>query len=753
MSSLLPNTTDTLRRAGRVGAGALLIGAPTAMVLAAETPANAATLLVTTNADAGNGSLRAAIASAADGDIIDLSAIAGQTITLQSPINWATATTVTSSSPVTIDGSVSGHVFTIAGAGTHTLTGMTIANSSDSAISCNGSGASSMSVSDSTFSANHSAGVAGAAIRFAGCGDLDFTNTTISGSVGASAIFAAYSGSISLDSSSITGTTGATMGGGLYLKSVGGDIAISNSTISSNTTTSSGAGIFLYATTGAVSISDSTFDGNTAGGNGGGVWMYLTDGTGTTITDSQFTNNTADAGAGLYLTENDADITLSGLTVTGNNAGSGNAGAGGGITLGFPSTPGAMTKIYNSTIARNSAGAWGGGINTYQSVAIYNSTIASNSSTYASGIHSNNASYNVDLTFVTVTDNSAYNPGAGLSASGSVTLTASVISGNNLIGGSAAADLVGTGSVSGTYDLIGTYSAATFNLGLSRWNITDPGLYALANNGGATETMAVKSTSILLDAGPSVIPTFTGSGADQRGGAYVRSYGAKSDIGAFEVQPPPTPPTTTPPTTTTPTTIAPSPGTTINVSPDRAATPSNGLPLELEPGTAAMIEPNGSVTPLAIVVTGPASVSFGTQDIGASLTGSTLSGSALGLNVGGNGSASGFGFQPGSTASVWIQSTPARLGTAAVDANGNFTSSFVVPADLASGNHTVQLQGVGFDGQPRALDAGVTVAATGGLPSTGSDVSLPVVVGASLLLAGGLGAAASRRSLRRAVQR
>ncbi len=166
-----------------------------------------------------------------------------------------------------------------------------------------------------------------------------------------------------------------------------------------------------------------------------------------------------------------------------------------------------------------------------------------------------------------------------------------------------------------------------------------------------------------------------------------------------------------------------------------------------------MIESDGSVSPLSIVVTGPSSISFGSQDIGAALSGANVDGTALGLNVGGNGSASGFGFQPGSTASVWIQSTPARLGTATVDGNGDFTSNFVVPADLASGNHTVQLQGIGFDGQPRALDAGVTVVGTGGLPATGSDLSLPIIAGSSLLLAGGLGVVASQRSRRRSAQR
>jgi hypothetical protein len=71
------------------------------------------------------------------------------------------------------------------------------------------------------------------------------------------------------------------------------------------------------------------------------------------------------------------------------------------------------------------------------------------------------------------------------------------------------------------------------------------GLDALADNGGATQTMALLTGSPAIDAGPATVPTFTGNGFDQRATPFVRVYNGQSDIGAFELQPEPVPPTTT----------------------------------------------------------------------------------------------------------------------------------------------------------------------------------------------------------------
>src|SRR5262249_16752128 len=58
--------------------------------------------------------------------------------------------------------------------------------------------------------------------------------------------------------------------------------------------------------------------------------------------------------------------------------------------------------------------------------------------------------------------------------------------------------------------------------GGNQLNVTDPGLDPLASNGGPTQTMALKDTSVAKDAGPDPVPTFPGNTFDQRGPGFDR---------------------------------------------------------------------------------------------------------------------------------------------------------------------------------------------------------------------------------------
>ncbi|HEY3672950.1 MAG TPA: choice-of-anchor Q domain-containing protein, partial [Acidimicrobiia bacterium] len=53
-----------------------------------------------------------------------------------------------------------------------------------------------------------------------------------------------------------------------------------------------------------------------------------------------------------------------------------------------------------------------------------------------------------------------------------------------------------------------------------------------------TETHELLTGSPAIDAGPDPVPDFPGNEFDQRGEGFARVVGTKSDIGAFEVQPP-----------------------------------------------------------------------------------------------------------------------------------------------------------------------------------------------------------------------
>ena len=82
----------------------------------------------------------------------------------------------------------------------------------------------------------------------------------------------------------------------------------------------------------------------------------------------------------------------------------------------------------------------------------------------------------------------------------------------------------------------------------------------------------------------------------------------------------------------------------------------------------------------------------------------------LRLNQSAVATAEGTGFLPGTLATVWLFSDPTLVDTVSVNEDGSFTSEFLVDGRLiAPGEHTLQVQGVGFDGYIKAANLGVLV--------------------------------------------
>ena len=70
----------------------------------------------------------------------------------------------------------------------------------------------------------------------------------------------------------------------------------------------------------------------------------------------------------------------------------------------------------------------------------------------------------------------------------------------------------------------------------------------------------------------------------------------------------------------------------------------------------------------------------------------------------------GEGFKFPSTVGVYIFSEPTLVGTVEVDADGSFAADFFIDAALVpTGEHTLQMQGVGEDGYVRAANLGISV--------------------------------------------
>jgi hypothetical protein len=209
----------------------------------------------------------------------------------------------------------------------------------------------------------------------------------------------------------------------------------------------------------------------------------------------------------------DGDVSIAGSTISGNGIGySGFYGYGyapvpcGGLHLGRPNTTTVATAlISNTTISGNGAGyrygkSYSGAGCIYEPVTISNSTIAFN------GAYSGTGGLRIDAP--------------------NVSIESSIFANNSDYDVFA---IIGT-AISGHNNLI-----MKSDFVLPPDTITaDPKLLSLADNGGPTLTHALAADSPAIDAGNNT----AGLAYDQRGAPFARVYGAKADIGAFELQPP-----------------------------------------------------------------------------------------------------------------------------------------------------------------------------------------------------------------------
>ncbi|HEX5124334.1 MAG TPA: right-handed parallel beta-helix repeat-containing protein [Rhodanobacteraceae bacterium] len=432
-----------------------------------ELPAGA--IPVTNCDDSGPGSLRDAVLSAASGQTIDLTNTGCSVITLTTGAIGIGQASLTLQGPSSDFVEISGNnaYQVLFHTGTGTLTVDHLALSAGRKYQ---TGAQLTAARGGCAFSAGTLYISNSAVKYCEAKDTSSTYGAKGGALYATTgIVVSYSEVFDNDAYS---TAAYSRGGGIYTP---GTLMLNHAVISGNESKSlasnaraTGGGV---ESIGGTLSKYSTIDGNSAyGPNFASIGGGFYGAGAVTIENSTVSNNSAEEGGGVLLATSSPSTILS-STISGNSAT-----VHAGICVFFD----AAMKIENSTIALNGSPALfldGDGVYAYQATVDLESTIISDNS---------NNGFPDDVTTA--------NGGAFTGA-------------NNLI-----------------YQPWATVPSDTIE-GLH------PGLFPLADNGGATETHALSFDSPAIDMGNDNAAV----SYDQRGSGYARTIGANVDIGAFEV--------------------------------------------------------------------------------------------------------------------------------------------------------------------------------------------------------------------------
>ncbi|MGH2891127.1 MAG: choice-of-anchor Q domain-containing protein, partial [Solirubrobacteraceae bacterium] len=492
-------------------------GAALGAVALAPAVASADPFEVTSTNDSGPGSLRAAAAQANEAPTGPRTIVvpAGTYTLTSGELDLTASMTITGAGSgaggTVIDGDNLSRAFEIAPEATVEIDGVSIVNGNPGGESTGCTGATNpepggaildqgtLTLTQDSVSDSLAAG-SGGAIEDAGTGALTISDTTLTGNTACDVQSEAFDG------------FGA--GGGIDEAS-GGNVTISGSTITDNAAAEAGGGLAEEGG-GSVSITDTTLSGNTAGSEGGAI----------------------DAEGG-------GQVSLDSDTLSGNTAGGADDGGDGG---GFHVNGDSVT-VLNSTITGNTAGDGGGAEASGSGTATFSfSTIVGNTATDTEGWGIGNLeAEDTDGTAFTL-DNSIVGGGVGVDPATTGEFPSDSKAPSSNCGPEVAQAFQSNGNnlfddTSDDGAQCGKVSSDLVNAGI--------GVDALANNGGPTETMALKADSPAIGKADTGACKSEAENVDQRGDKRP-GQGDKCDIGAFEYSPPaPAVPTPNPPVTPT----------------------------------------------------------------------------------------------------------------------------------------------------------------------------------------------------------
>lgn len=335
----------------------------------------------------------------------------------------------------------------------------------------------------------------------------------------------------------LTFTRGFISSGGAAISSSGAltieDSVFTNNVVSSN----NGGAVFAND---PLTIVRSTFTGNSAlGANRDGGAVYASDPLAeVTIQDSVFTGNAADRLGGAVMTE--GPVTITGSTFSSNAVDPASSSVGGAVWSGSPT-------VTTSSFIGNQAYAGGALASTDGGIVVSRSTFSANSATVSGGAV-RTVTGPIQAWNSTFSGNTAGTAGGALYTELTAALASLTLVGNSAPAGSGVrADFFSAANVIFADETLGqclTTPDLDWNDGGG--NLTTDGscpgtpvdvsalaLGSLGDNGGPTQTVALGSASVAIDAG--VDDVCTGApdgGVDQRG--FPRPVGGACDSGAYE---------------------------------------------------------------------------------------------------------------------------------------------------------------------------------------------------------------------------
>lgn len=494
---------------------------------------------VLNNADAGVGSLRAAIISAnADpGSTIVFSTIG--TITLTSAQLTITANmTISGPGSAIINVQRTAGAFRIFNIGANGLivniSGITISNGS----STTGAGlfnntSSTVNLSNCVFDGNaasNGGGILTLATSSLIVNDCTFQNNTASNS--GAGISVLGTATLNLNNCTFQNNSASINGGGIYSDTasvVNPSVVIENSLFQLNTATNNGGAI--GSSTINLRINNCIIQNNTALNNGSAVGINTVSGNPNTYIDGCTIQNN---NAGIGTISDDSNMTINNTTINNNIS----TIIGGGI-----SSTGTLF-IFNSTISNNNSPNTGG-ISLFGNVSrtIINSTINGNTSPTGGGLQMNQGT----LTLINSTISNNSSTGIGILGGSTLTIGNTVVAVNPI--GSSPDVSVSTSTITSLgYNFIGnaTGTGVAFTQPGDQTGTTlvpiDPFLLPLGNYGGPTQTMLpITFISPLIDAGDNnIVSTYfiypevliLGNPIDQRGSPRILDFTV--DIGSVE---------------------------------------------------------------------------------------------------------------------------------------------------------------------------------------------------------------------------